>query len=214
MNSDMGFLTILPLAVVMVAGPQLVSALFLATNRNAKWTSTAFLTGVVLAIVLGLSVAYWLARIVIDSIGHGDGGVRRVVDWVILALLAVLAVLVYRRRGRTEPPRWMRKLQTASPGFAFRLGFLLFLLMPTDVATMFTVAGSLAVQGWPLWQAVPFVLLTLLLVAVPLLMLLLLGDQAIAVQLRIRDWTNAHSWIVSELVILYFAAMTVSSIIG
>ncbi|WP_239088185.1 GAP family protein [Planosporangium mesophilum] len=209
----MSLLTLLPMAVVMVAGPQLVSALLLATGKNPKPASSAFLSGVALAVVIGLSVAYWLARLVIDSASGGGGGARRVVDWVVLALLAILAVLVYGRRTRTDPPRWMGTLQTASPGFAFGLGFLLFLLMPTDIATMFTVAGTLAAQARPLWHSAPFILLTLLLVALPLLMLLLLGDRALAVQSRIRDWTNTHSWIVSEAVILYFAAMTVSSIV-
>jgi threonine/homoserine/homoserine lactone efflux protein len=206
------FLTVLPLAVVMVAGPQLVSAMFLATGQSPKRVSTAFLIGVALAIVIGLSIVYWLAGLVIGSHGRGGAGVRRVIDWVILALLAVLAVVVFRRRTRIEPPRWMSKLQTAYPRFAFRLGFLLFLLMPTDIVTMCTVAASLVLQDRPLWEAVPFILLTLLLVALPLLLLLLLGNRALAVQSRIRDWTNAHSWIVSELVILYFGAMTVSSL--
>jgi hypothetical protein len=211
MKANVSLLTVLPLAVVMVAGPQLVSAMFLATGQSPRRASTAFLAGVALAVVIGLSVFYWLAGLVVGNRNRDGGGVRRVVDWVILALLAVLAVLVYQRRTRTEPPRWMSKLQTASPGFAFRLGFLLFLLMPTDVVTVCTVAASLVVQGSPLWKAVPFVLLTLLLAALPLL-LLLLGDRALAAQSRIRDWTNTHSWIVSELVILYFAAMTVSSL--
>lgn len=214
MKAYVNFLTVLPMAVVMVAGPQLVSAMFLATSKDPKRSSTAFLAGAALAIVIGLAVLYWLAGLIVGTHPNGGGGVRQIIDWVVLALLVVLSILVYRRRNRTEPPRWMRTLQKASPRYAFRLGFLLFLLMPTDIVTMCTVAASLRLQGGPLWKAVPFLLLTLLLVALPLLLLLLLGDRALTVQSRLRDWTNTHAWIVNELVILYFAAMTVSSLVG
>jgi amino acid transporter len=213
MKADVNFLTVLPMAVVMVAGPQLVSAMFLSASQTPKRASTAFLAGAALAIVIGLSVAYWLAELVIGT-QAGGGSVRRIIDWVVLAMLAVLSLLVYRRRNRAEPPRWMRKLQKASPRYAFRLGFLLFLLMPTDIVTMCTVAASLSLNSRPLWQTAPFVLLTLLLVALPLLLLLLLGGRALTVQSRVRDWTNTHAWIANELVIMYFAAMTVSSLVG
>jgi len=45
--------------------------------------------------------------------------------------------------------------------------------MPTDVITVATVATFLVRQDSPLFYALPFLLLTLLLVAIPLLVLLL-----------------------------------------
>ena len=41
MNGGLDFLSILPMAVVMIAGPQFVSAIFLATGQNAKRASVA-----------------------------------------------------------------------------------------------------------------------------------------------------------------------------
>lgn len=213
-NRPVNFLTILPMAVVMVAGPQLVSAVFLATSRDPRRTSAAFIAGVAAAVTAGVTAAYWLAR-ALDSPGDSrDDSGGAAIDWIVLALLAVLMVVVFLRRNTTEPPKWMGRLQTATPRFSAKLGFLLFLLMPTDVITMVAVGATLARNQDPWWKCVPFILLTLLLIALPVLLLLLFGRRALAVLPRIRDWMNAHSWIVSEFVIAFFAAMTISSIAG
>jgi small neutral amino acid transporter SnatA (MarC family) len=60
-------LAILPLAIVMVAGPQIVSAIVLATGQDARRNSLAFLAGVALAITVGTMVAFWLFRLVKTS---------------------------------------------------------------------------------------------------------------------------------------------------
>jgi hypothetical protein len=43
-------LAILPLAIVMIAGPQIISATLIATSQDARRNSLAFLAGVALAI--------------------------------------------------------------------------------------------------------------------------------------------------------------------
>jgi hypothetical protein len=72
-----------------------------------------------------------------------------VIDWLILVLFLFLMVRTYRRRKDTTTPKWMGRLQTADVGFSFRLGLLLFLAMPTDILTMFTVGASLTRHGQP-----------------------------------------------------------------
>jgi Sap, sulfolipid-1-addressing protein len=104
----------------------------------------------------------------------------------------------------------MGKLQTATPRFAFRLGLLLFLFMPTDLITTFTVGATLARNSESLLWAIPFVLLTAFFVAIPLLILLLLGHRADAILPKIREWMSDNSWVVSELVILLFVLITLS----
>ena len=89
----------------------------------------------------------------------------------------------------------------------FRLGFLLFLLMRTDVIAMVTVGAYLARHGDPWWYSVPFLLLTLLLAGLPLLILLLLGRRAQALLPRMRDWMNTNSWVVSEIVLVFFLVL-------
>jgi small neutral amino acid transporter SnatA (MarC family) len=55
------FLTILPMAVVMVAGPQIVSAVFLAISDQARRSSIAYLLGVALAVTIEVTLVYTVA---------------------------------------------------------------------------------------------------------------------------------------------------------
>jgi cytochrome c biogenesis protein CcdA len=197
-----GLLTILPMAFVMSAGPQIVTAIFLATSRDAKRNSVAFLLGVAAATTIGVSVFYFLG----SKIGQKEDS-KNWLDWLIIALLAFLAVRVYLRRGVSEPPKWMARLEQAKAGFALSIGFLLYLLMPTDLISMATVGAYIARQGEPWWHVFGFVLLTVLIAGLPLTVLLLMGRRAETLLPRIRRWMNDNSWVVNEAVILFFLAM-------
>jgi Sap, sulfolipid-1-addressing protein len=204
-------LTILPMAIVMVAGPQMVSAVFLATSDTWRRSSVAYLAGAATAITAGTAIAYGAARLLKGSLdGDRDGSGNSLLDVVIVVLLLVLTVVVFVRRKDTKPPRWMGQLQHATPGFAYKLGLLLFLLMPTDIITMLSVGSHLARGGSPWWQVVPFLLLTLLLVGLPALIVVLLGRRALAVLPKVRDWMSANSWVVSEIVIVFFLVVTIA----
>jgi cytochrome c biogenesis protein CcdA len=196
-------LTVLPMAIVMSAGPQIVTAIFLATSQDAKRNSLAFLTGVAVATTIGVTVFYLLG----SRVGPGDDDGKTWLDWVIIGLLAVLALRVYLRRTTTEPPKWMGKLQEANPRFAVTIGFLLYMLMPTDLIAMATVGAFIASRGEPWWHALGFVALTLLIAGLPFLMLLALGRRAETLLPRLRRWMTDNSWVVNEAVILFFLAM-------
>jgi threonine/homoserine/homoserine lactone efflux protein len=204
-----GSLPILPLAVVMVAGPQIISAFILATGMGARRNSVGYIAGVVLATSLATTIFFVLAD-ALNASNQPRGGGSNALDYIILALLVILGVYVYLRREVSEPPKWMGRLQTATPGFSFRLGLLLFLLMPTDVITTFTVGSTLARQSDSLLAAIPFVLLTGLLVSIPLLILLLLGRRGNALLPKIREWMDNNSWLVSEFVVVIFIVITAS----
>ena len=126
---------------------------------------------------MGTTVCFVLVEALgIGESGSGSGHV--VADWLFVVLLALLAVRVFLGRADSETPAWMGKLQTASPGFALKLGLLLFIAMPTDILTMMTVGGYLSAHNESLVTALPFVLLTVLLVGSPLLVLLIMGRRA------------------------------------
>ena len=108
----------------------------------------------------------------------------------------------------------MSKFQTAGAGFAFTLGLLLLSVFPTDIVTSVTCGFHVARHDDPWWQVLPFVGLTLLLLAVPFLMVLLLGQRAEVLLPKIRDWMTANSWIVSEIVIVFFMVLTIKSLAG
>ena len=198
-----GFWTVLPMAVVMSAGPQIVTATFLATSQGSKRNSLAFLAGVAAATTIGVTVFFLL--------GSGTAGKQKDgkdwLDWVIIGLLVFLLIWVFVKRNETQPPKWMGRLQEANPRFAVTIGFLLYILMPTDLVAMATVGAYIARQGEPWWHTLGFVVLTVLIAGLPFIVLLALGKRAESVLPRIREWMNANSWIVNEAVLLFFLAM-------
>jgi hypothetical protein len=205
------FLAALPLVVVMIAGPQIVSAVLLATSERAKAASAAYLVGVGTATSLAVLGFYALARAIDPpEAGDADDGA---LDYLIPVVLVVLAVRVYLRRDVAEPPGWMGKLQRADPAFALGLGFLLFLLMPTDVITTFTVGSALARADEPWWDSLVFAGLTVLAAGIPLWVVLVFGRRAETTLPRIREWMTANSWVISEIVIGFFLVVSVSSLL-
>lgn len=209
------FLTVLPMAFVMVAGPQIVTAIMLAASQRPRRDSGFFLVGAAGATLLGVAVAYAVAGTLKHRTSSSAGDATdRAIDGAIVALLVALAWKVFRDRTRSEPPRWMAKLQTASPLFALRIGFLLFLLLPGDIVTMATVGAFVAHHGMPWWHCLPFVGLTVALAATPLILLLLLGRRVGRVLPKARAWMSSNSWIVSEVVIAFFLVMTLKDLLG
>lgn len=205
----MSFLEVLPLAIVMVAGPQILSAIFLATSENWRRNSSSFIVGAAISISLIVAIAYFV----------GNGAVTRRTSnkrlhLVVLILLLVAMVHVYRTREQSEPPKWMGKLQTATPRFSFRLGFLLLGFFPTDILTSSAVGSFLAGNGDPLMHSIPFIMLTLLFIALPSLTLLAFGDRAEAFLPKVRGWMNTHSWVVNEVVLVFFIALTINNLVG
>jgi len=202
----MSFLTILPLAVVMVAGPQILSAIFLATSREWRRNSTLFVFGAGLSISTVIALAFFLG--VGSRSGGGDS--NSLLSTLVLVLIVAAMVSTFLGREESEPPKWMGKLERATPRFSFRLGFLLLGVFPTDIITSVAVGAHLASNDLPLVDAAPFVALTLLFLALPSLSVLMLGDRAETVLPRIRDWMNDNAWIVNEVVLAFFLVLTVT----
>jgi len=209
------FLTVLPLAFVMVAGPQIISAIFLATSEKWQRNSAAFLAGVLLTVTLFVSVAYVVVKLLFDATSSsGQSSTKVWLDVVLLVLLVVAGVHKYLTRKTSKPPKWMGKLEEATPKMSFRLGLLLLGVFPTDIITSVVVGSSLARNADPWWYCLPFVLLTLLFAALPVLFVLILGKRAATILPKVRDWMNANSWIVSEIVIVFFIVMEINNLIG
>lgn len=205
----MDVVTVLPLAFVMIAGPQIISAVFFATSESWGRASSAYVLGAVLSITAVVTAAYLLAQGVGGDGGEEESGLSGI-DYAILALLLFAMVHNYRQRNQSEPPKWMGRLQSATPRFAFVLGFLLLGLFPSDLITSLTVGGHLANDGDPWTYAIPFIFLTVLLLALPALCVAALGQRAQRVLPKVRDWMNANSWIISEAVIAFFVVIILS----
>lgn len=200
----MDIAAILPLAVVMVAGPQIISAFFFATMPEWKRTSAVYVLGAAISIPLVVAIGYLLANKALG--GESQEGT----DLGIVALLLFAMFHKFRTREESEPPKWMGKLQTATTRFAFVLGFLLLGFFPSDLVTALSVGGKLGNGEDPLWHAIPYILLTLLLLGLPALGVAVLGERAQRRLPTIRDWMNDNSWIVSEVVLAFFVVIVLT----
>jgi len=197
------------MAFVMIAGPQILSAIFLATSENWRRNSAAYLAGAALSVTATVTIAYFVGSGVSDAGASDD-----TLDIVVLVLLVAAALRTFLGRKEAEPPKWMGRLQTANPKFSFRLGFLLLGVFPTDILTSWAVGTYLASHGDPWWHYLPFVGLTLLFLALPTILILVFGHRAQAFMPKVRDWMNTNSWIVSEIVIVFFIAIAADSLAG
>jgi hypothetical protein len=200
---------VLPLAFVMVAGPQIISAVFFATSPSWKKVSAAYVLGAAISITLVVSAAYLLAKGADSGGDEGDSGLNTL-DYVVLGLLVFAAIHTFLSRNQSEPPKWMGKLQGASPKMTLLLGFLLLGFFPSDLVTSASVGSYLANHGDAWWEALPFVCLALFFLALPALLVAALGSRAQAFLPKVREWMNTNSWIVSEVVIVFFIVIVLS----
>jgi Sap, sulfolipid-1-addressing protein len=209
----MSFLQILPLAFVMIAGPQIISAFFLATSQRWAANSLAYVVGAAVSITTFATIAYFIASGAKDS-ADSEHTANRTLDWIILALLVVLILRVYLTRKTSHPPKWMAKLQAAEPRFAFVLGLLLLGIFPTDILTSVTAGLYVGRHDDPWWHLLPFVGLALVILAAPSIGVVLLGKRADVVLPRVRDWMNRNAWVVSLVVLIFFAGLTINGLVS
>ena len=206
---------VLPLTFVMIAGPQIISAVFLAMSEKWKKNSAAFVAGSLITVTFFVTAAYVLVRALRKTTGGTAPKLSdKAITTVILVLLLAAAFFVFHRRKTAEPPKWMGALQTATPKLSFKLGLLLLGVFPTDILTSTAVGFHLAREGSPWYYCLTFVLVTTFLIALPGLLVLVMGHRAVEALPKVRDWMNANSWIVSEAVIALFVALQVNTLIG
>lgn len=200
---------ILPLAITMMAGPQIISSIIFVTRESgAVKVSVAYVSAIAAAACVGILIAMGLADLLggaIDLQSDGDQSTAaKVIQIALVALLVAQAIRIYLNRADSEPPKWLGTLQTASARRAFEIGFLLILLFPGDIVVMFTAGVHLVSNDHSFVDALPLIGLTTLIAASPLLFYLLFRNRAERVMPKVRDWMNTHSWVINILVCLVF----------
>jgi threonine/homoserine/homoserine lactone efflux protein len=207
-------LAIIPLAITMNAGPQIMSALIFITASKPLKLSAAFLAGVVIAVSVGVTITYTLATALGNSVSLGDssdsGSLGNIIQYVLVGLLVFLSIKSYVRRESIEPPRWLGALQNAKPRTAFTTGLLLLSVFPSDFVVLVTVGMNLAHNNASLVAALPFIVATIFIAALPVLFYLLFHRRAQRVMPKVRDWMNANSWLVNIIVYVIFIVLIVS----
>jgi len=193
---------ILPLAITMMAGPQIMSAVVFVTSENPVKKSIAFVLGVLVAATVGVAALRGIQSLIGGDLGDSsDGGsTGHIIQYALVALLVAAAIKNYVKRETIEPPKWLGKLQQADAKQALKTGLLVILFMPSDLIVMLTVATNLEQSGDSIVAAVPFILLTALIAALPLLGYLIFHRRAVTAMPKVRDWMNANSWLVNIIV--------------
>jgi Sap, sulfolipid-1-addressing protein len=204
-------LAVIPLAITMNAGPQIMSALIFVTANKPLKLSAYFLGGVVIAVTVGLTVTYTLASVLGNSVSLGDssnsGSLGNIIQYLLVGLLIFLSIKSYVGRETSEPPRWLGAMQNAKPKTAFMAGLLLLSVFPSDFVILVTVGVNLAQNDASLLAAVPFMAATVFIAALPALSYLLFRHRAKQAMPKVRDWMNKNSWLVNIIVYVIFIVL-------
>src|SRR5918912_106261 len=197
-------MAVIPLAITMNAGPQIMSALIFVTATKPLKLSAYFLGGVVIAVTVGVTVTYTLATVLGNSVSLGDssdsGSLGNIIQYVLVGLLVFLSIKSYVGRETSEPPRWLGARQNAKPSTAFTAGLVLLSVFPSDLVILVTVGVNLAQNNASLLAALPFIVATIFIAALPVLTYLLLGRRAQQLMPKVREWMNTNSWLVNIIV--------------
>jgi Sap, sulfolipid-1-addressing protein len=204
-------LAVIPLAITMNAGPQIMSAIIFVTANKPLKLSAYFLGGVVIAVTAGVTLTYTLANLLGNSVSLGDssdsGSLGNIIQYLLVGLLIFLSIKSYVRRETSEPPRWLGALQNARPRTAFTTGLLLLSVFPSDFVILVTVGVNLAQNNASLLAAVPFMAATIFIAALPVLSYLLFRHRAKRAMPKVRDWMNKNSWLVNIIVYVIFIVL-------
>jgi threonine/homoserine/homoserine lactone efflux protein len=207
-------LQILPLAITMMAGPQIMSAIIFVTHRQAVRVSLAFLAGVAIATVVGVAIARGIMSLIGSGVSFGgskdNGSAGTIIQVGLVVLLLLAALRNWRGRATAEPPRWLGALLEADTRKAFMTGLLVILLMPSDLIIMLTVGANLQQSGSSVVDALPFVAATVLVAALPLLGFLVFHHRAMRAMPKLRDWMNENSWLVNIIVCAIFIVLVLA----
>jgi Sap, sulfolipid-1-addressing protein len=207
-------LAVIPLAITMNAGPQIMSAIIFVTAPKALKLSAYFLAGVVIAVTAGVTITYTLANLLGGSVSLGDssdsGSLGNMIQYLFVGLLVILSIKSYVGRETSEPPRWLGALQHAEPTTAFTTGLVLLSVFPSDLMILITVGVNLVQNDASLLGAVPFVAATIFIAALPVLSYLLFRRRAERAMPKVRDWMNTNSWLVNIIVYVVFILLILS----
>jgi len=197
---------LLPTAVgVMLSPLPIVGVILMLLSKKAKVNGPAFLIGwlVGLAIVVGGIVAF----VDPDKLNKSDGdpstlsGVLHLALGVLLLLLAIKQFKGRPAKGEDpEMPKWMAKMQDASPIFAFGMGAFLSGLNPKnlifDIAAAASIVAANLSSTEQIVAVVVFMILASLTVGIPVLWFLVAGESAKAKLDTLRGYLVEYNWVI------------------
>jgi threonine/homoserine/homoserine lactone efflux protein len=202
-------LAVLPLALTMNLGPQIITAITLILAKDPVKKSLYYL----LAILIAATSVTLAAFFVFEQLGTKAPATTKstgnpVMDYIFAGLLVALGVYVFLNRKKNSKPKWLSTIQEADTKRIFMLGLFLYSFFPTDLICNLTVGRYLASHNMNFYSMFPFLALTLFIAALPILSYLLFKRRAERVMPKVQEWLDSNAWVVNELVIVFFICMT------
>lgn len=202
-------LPIVPLAITMMAGPQIMSAIIFVTSEKAVRLSLAFIAGAAIGVTVGVIAARGIVSLTGIDLGDSSdsSSTGNIIQILFVVLLVAASVRNFVKRATIEPPKWLGALMEAEPRKAFLLGLVLLTIFPSDAAILLTVGTNLEQTNSSFADALPFIGLTIFIAAAPFLFYLVFHRRAVRAMPKVRDWMNANSWLVNIIVYCIFIAL-------
>ncbi|WGK64986.1 GAP family protein [Croceiramulus getboli] len=199
---------ILPLALTVMLGPQILVAMLLVTREDAVSSSLVYVSAVGITLLTTTYVYYRLAQATdLHTLAVGNRPSFRYV--LILLFIYLIGRSILNRKQITEPPKWMQGITKASYGKIFALGCALIAFMPTDIAVSFSVGSLLHSQDLIFWKILPFLGVVMIIAALPLLFFLALGSRGPQYLQQVNQWLNTHGYLINVILFSYFIFLLV-----
>jgi threonine/homoserine/homoserine lactone efflux protein len=201
--------------------PIVAVVLMLATPR-ARSNGSAFLVGW----LLGMGVVGGIVLAVSDGADASSAGAPADwVSWLMLALgafLVLVAVLQWRGRPQgddaPEMPKWMRALDTFTPGKALGMGAMLSGVNPKNllmtVGAAAAITGTGASTGSDIAALVVFALIGSLGVGTPVAIYFAMGNRSEHILGSLRDWMSRHNTAIMAVLCLVIGAKLIGDAIS
>ena len=208
---------VLPLAVGVAVSPiPVIAAILMLFSARATSSSTGFLLGWVLGIVVATTVFTVLAGAVRTT---GDPSV--VASWVKIGLgvlLVLLGIRQWRRGGHHEAPKWMAAIDDFRFPQALGLGFLLSAVNPKNLilaagAGVSIGSGTTSVGGEVVAIAV-FTVIASSTVAIPVIAHMVAAERMRVPLESLRKWLEDNNASVLATLILVLGAVLVGKGVG
>jgi hypothetical protein len=203
---------VIPMAIIMMLGPQILSAMFILTGKNRVRASLAYIISIFCAASLGTLALMFLIDIFnLGAPSDSDPSTLvTVIKYAVVALLAFGIYKNYRDRDKKITPKWMKVIMAGKAKDNFKLGFFLVYVAPTDLTVMFSVAFYLKINNNDFLDALPFLLTTAFIAALPLLISLIFRKKSEIFLPKANAWLTENSWMVQVFVLALFIYLILS----
>ncbi|MET0694348.1 MAG: GAP family protein [Propionibacteriaceae bacterium] len=234
-------LDLVPLAFGIILSPLAIMALVaVLLSARARINGIMYLLGWAVAIAVGLVVSYGLLGLADHDFAAATPTWLSVIH-ILLGLLLVAGAVWSYRKGRAtlrqmaqastpsevvaaapQLPGWLRAVATFTASRSLLLGFGIFLLNPVDLSC--ALIAGIDVRAAALAPSTSYLVLVvfgvigLLPIAVPVVLMLVLGERVHPLLERLRTWIGGHSGMLNAAMFLVIGVLQLqkglSAIIG